>query len=114
MSFNGTVAQPDAYNALYSGVDYSSLSWAEQKWVAWYVYWGNPVIATGLISFLMHEVCQNFFGFAFESISLRIIFPDRLLWPVHSLGHHRRDSLLQKMETPTCQDTYTSGAVGMY
>jgi len=57
MSFNATVAGPSAYDTLYAGVDYSSLNWAEQKWVAWYVYWANPVIATGLLSFLMHEVC---------------------------------------------------------
>ncbi|THU99901.1 hypothetical protein K435DRAFT_855270 [Dendrothele bispora CBS 962.96] len=55
MSFNATVAQPGTYDTLYSGVDSSSLNWAEQKWVAWYVYWGNPVIATGLLGFLMHK-----------------------------------------------------------
>ncbi|KAF9267193.1 C4-methyl sterol oxidase [Marasmius fiardii PR-910] len=56
MAFNATAPAPDVYEQLYGGVDYSSLNWYEQKWVAWYVWIGNPVIATGLISFLMHEV----------------------------------------------------------
>jgi len=56
MVLNGTV--PNALNELYPGLtDFSSLSWFEQQWVAWYVWIGNPVIATGLMSFLMHEVC---------------------------------------------------------
>ncbi|KAJ7243658.1 C4-methyl sterol oxidase [Mycena rebaudengoi] len=38
-----------------SSTDFSSLSWLEQQWAAWYVWIGNPVIATGLMSFLMHE-----------------------------------------------------------
>jgi methylsterol monooxygenase len=55
MSLNGTV--PNALNDLYPGLtDFSSLNWFEQQWVAWYVWIGNPVIATGLMSFLMHEV----------------------------------------------------------
>lgn len=41
---------------LYKGVDASSLTFAEQWWVKWYLYWGNPVLATGIMSFLMHEV----------------------------------------------------------
>ena len=38
------------------GLDYTSLNWAEQQWVAWYKWIDNPVVATGLMSFLMHEV----------------------------------------------------------
>ncbi|KAJ3929215.1 MAG: hypothetical protein NXY57DRAFT_1050147 [Lentinula lateritia] len=53
MAFNSTASSVDA---LYPGTDLSSLNWAEQQWVAWYVWWGNPVIATGMISFLMHEI----------------------------------------------------------
>lgn len=57
MAFNGTVEAGNVMDALYAGTDFSSLNWAEQKWVAWYVWWGNPIIATGMLSFLMHEVC---------------------------------------------------------
>lgn len=58
MAFNGTV--PNVLNELYPGLtDFSSLNWFEQQWVAWYVWIGNPIIATGLMSFLMHEVCRR-------------------------------------------------------
>ncbi|KAK4702200.1 methylsterol monooxygenase, partial [Phenoliferia sp. Uapishka_3] len=43
------------YN-LYSGVDVASLNVAEKAWMSWYLYWGNPVLATGIMAFLMHEV----------------------------------------------------------
>ncbi|KAJ6507259.1 hypothetical protein C8R47DRAFT_1100654 [Mycena vitilis] len=39
-----------------SSVDYASLSWIEQQWMAWYIYIGNPILATGLMSFLVHEI----------------------------------------------------------
>jgi len=41
---------------LYQGIDHSSLTWFEKQWVAWYIWIGNPAIATGLMSFLLHEV----------------------------------------------------------
>jgi len=40
----------------YKGTDFSSLSWLEKQWAAWYIWIGNPAIATGLMSFLLHEV----------------------------------------------------------
>ncbi|KAK0461923.1 uncharacterized protein EV420DRAFT_1762091 [Desarmillaria tabescens] len=52
MSLNATVA----VESLYADTDLQSLNWVEQQWVAWYVWIGNPVIATGLMSFLMHEI----------------------------------------------------------
>ncbi|KAI0052217.1 C-4 methyl sterol oxidase [Auriscalpium vulgare] len=39
-----------------AGTDFSKLNWLESQWVAWYLYFGNPVIATGLASFLVHEI----------------------------------------------------------
>jgi methylsterol monooxygenase len=56
MSFNATSDPNHVLDTLYAGTEFSSLNWAEQKWVAWYVWWGNPVLATGMISFLMHEI----------------------------------------------------------
>lgn len=41
---------------LYANVDFSQLNWIETQWAAWYMWIGNPVIATGLMSFLLHEV----------------------------------------------------------
>jgi len=62
MSYLNDTISPFA--EVYAGTDFSSLSWLEQQWVAWYVWIGNPVIATGLMSFLLHEVrfmfCESF------------------------------------------------------
>jgi methylsterol monooxygenase len=55
MSFNST-ATPSAYDSLYLGTDYLSLNWFEQQWVSWYVAIGNPALATGIASFMLHEV----------------------------------------------------------
>ena len=55
MALNSTAT--DVLTELYAGTDFSALSWLEQSWVAWYVWIGNPIIATGLMSFLLHEVC---------------------------------------------------------
>ncbi|KAF8530071.1 C-4 methyl sterol oxidase [Hysterangium stoloniferum] len=43
---------------LYSNANtqFSELNIFEQLWAAWYLWIGNPTIATGLMSFLMHEV----------------------------------------------------------
>ncbi|KZT54049.1 sterol desaturase, partial [Calocera cornea HHB12733] len=37
-------------------VDLGSLNWAERAWMNWYMWWDNPVLATGIMSFIMHEV----------------------------------------------------------
>ncbi|GLB37040.1 putative sterol desaturase family protein [Lyophyllum shimeji] len=66
MSFNVT-SHPD----LYSSTDVASLNWFEQQWVAWYVAIGNPVIATGLMSFLLHEIV--YFGRAIPWIIIDAI-----------------------------------------
>lgn len=41
---------------LYANTDFSKLSWLETQWASWYLWIDNPIIATGLMSFLMHEV----------------------------------------------------------
>ena len=41
---------------LYDSTDFSSLNWFEQQWAAWYIWVGNPVIATGIMAFVVHEV----------------------------------------------------------
>ena len=43
----------------YANTDFSSLGWMEKQWAAWYILIGNPIIATGLLSFLLHEVCSR-------------------------------------------------------
>lgn len=41
---------------LYKGVDASHLNILERGWMNWYIWWGNPIIATGVMSFLLHEL----------------------------------------------------------
>lgn len=52
----GPVNSTQVQNDLYGDVDLFSLNWLERTWAAWYIYIGNPVIATGLMSFLLHEI----------------------------------------------------------
>jgi methylsterol monooxygenase len=57
MSLNVTgTAHYSSAGDLYAGTDFTSLTWAEKQWAAWYIMIGNSVIATGLMSFLLHEV----------------------------------------------------------
>ncbi|KAG8856077.1 C-4 sterol methyl oxidase [Serendipita sp. 411] len=62
MSFNSTVlpqtiSHPTAAE-LYSaaGTDFDALNTLEKWWVQWYIYFGDPIIATGLLSFTLHEI----------------------------------------------------------
>lgn len=59
MSLNITAAAhyPSAQD-VYAGTDFSELNWLEKQWAGWYLLIGNPVIATGLASFLLHEVSR--------------------------------------------------------
>jgi len=41
---------------LYPNTDFDGLNVVERLWVSWYVWIGNPVIATGLMSFILHEI----------------------------------------------------------
>lgn len=56
MSLNSTAPVYPSAELLYAGTDFSKLSWAETQWANWYMWIGNPIIATGLASFLMHEI----------------------------------------------------------
>ncbi len=41
---------------LYKNTDLASLNVFEKAWADWYLYWGNPVLATGIMSFVLHEL----------------------------------------------------------
>jgi methylsterol monooxygenase len=41
---------------LYPGLDATALNWLERLWMNWYSWFGNPILATGIMSFAMHEV----------------------------------------------------------
>ncbi|GAA5853730.1 hypothetical protein JCM8547_007426 [Rhodosporidiobolus lusitaniae] len=53
---------------LYAGVDLSSMNVAERWWVDWYTWWGNPILATGAMSFVLHELL--YFGRALPFIAM--------------------------------------------
>lgn len=60
-AFNASSLIPQAEvqgEDLYTGYDLSQHNLLERAWASWYIWWGNPVIATGVMSFLMHEVCM--------------------------------------------------------
>jgi len=56
MSFNATLHASAAELYAQAGTDFSSLNWLEANWAAWYMWVGNPILATGILSFVMHEV----------------------------------------------------------
>ncbi|OCH85077.1 C4-methyl sterol oxidase [Obba rivulosa] len=53
---NSTAPVYHSAELLYANVDFSQLNWFELQWASWYMWIGNPVIATGLMSFLLHEI----------------------------------------------------------
>ncbi|KAK4058028.1 C-4 sterol methyl oxidase [Microbotryomycetes sp. JL221] len=48
-------SKPLGYD-LYQNIDTTQLNVVERLWMQWYQYWGNPIIATGIMSFMMHEL----------------------------------------------------------
>lgn len=83
--------QTSVYGAdLYTGTDPSSLNFFERAWMQWYIYWGNPVIATGIMSFLLHEVRRRWKRDWWREDGLdysHFRLSDRLLWPSDPLYH---------------------------
>lgn len=41
---------------LYGDIALSSLNWFERLWANYYIYMGNAILATGVMSFVLHEV----------------------------------------------------------
>ena len=55
-----TVNATTAQNQLYGDVNLGGLNWLERMWASYYIAIGNPVLATGLMSFVLHEVSRTF------------------------------------------------------
>ena len=90
--FNATASSTAAlYGAMYGATDYSSLSWLEQQWVQWYVRIGNPVLATGLMSFLLHEI---------------VYFGRAIPWIIIDSMPYFRKWKLQPKKVPTAQEQW--------
>ena len=50
---------PGTHPSLYAGVDRSALSLLDRAWMAWFELFGNPVLATGVAAFILHEVSSR-------------------------------------------------------
>jgi hypothetical protein len=99
---------------LYAGlnVDFAHLGWFESQWMAWYIWIGNPLIATGIASFILHEVRSLLTLFRHKADT--VACADRLFRSLHTVDHHRCYPIFPQVEVATEQDTYTTGAVGVY
>jgi len=83
----GSPASAAASHIYAAGLNFNSLSLLEQWWAKWYLYVGDPVLATGIMSFLIHEIF--YFGRC-------------------TVDDHRSNPLFQEMETTRGKDAYTS------
>ena len=81
---NATTTQ----NQLYGHLDLQHLSLLERWWASYYIWWGNETVATGIMSFVMHEAV--YFGRAIPWMAVDAIpwFQQWKLQPV-SLGPPR-------------------------
>ena len=118
---------------LYAGVDLAKLNTFELTWVWWYKQFSNPVVATGIMSFLMHEVRRPLPSLSVPSphpIATHPLFllfgggggtshrdppkgnqradpamtAARLLWKKSAVDHHRPDQILRPVQDPAEQD----------
>ena len=96
---------------VYTGTDFNSLNWFEKQWASWYLLIGNPVIATGLASFLLHEVSISqveFYKYSSCYVAVGV------LWSLRTVDYHRCYSLLPQVEASTWQNTFSQGTMGMH
>jgi len=115
--FNATFVGPSSdltASQLYAGlsVDFAQLNWFERQWMAWYMWIGNPLIATGIASFILHEV--RFLLIPFRQKTNPAAYADRLFRSLHTVAHHRCNPILPQVEVATHKGAYTTGAVGVY
>ncbi|RXK42503.1 methylsterol monooxygenase [Tremella mesenterica] len=85
---NATTTQ----NNLYGGLDLDGLNWLERTWAWYYIAMGNPIIATGLMSFAMHELV--YFGRAIPWLIIDAI-PYFQKWKLQPNKHVTRAQILQ-------------------
>jgi hypothetical protein len=90
MSLNATFAGSSTHHMasqLYAtlSVDYTQLNWFERQWMAWYLWIGNPLVATGIASFILHEVRSPS---PTPGGKLTYAYADCLFWSLHTVDHH--------------------------
>ena len=86
MTTGDWVPQQDSYWGQFEEISKYNvhLNYAERLWTAWYAYMQNDVLATGVMSFMMHEIV--YFG-----RSLPWVLADRLgIFQQYKIQHVRR------------------------
>jgi len=94
---NGTafLSQPETYSQAFEEISKYNvhLNIFERLWAAWYAYMQNDVLATGIMSFVMHEVV--YFGRSLPWIIIDMI-PYFNKYKIQNVRFHpSRHSLLQ-------------------
>ncbi|KAB5588949.1 C-4 methylsterol oxidase [Ceratobasidium theobromae] len=95
--FDHRAASSELYAA--GGTDFSKLSWLESNWAAWYLWIGDPVIATGLMSFLLHEI---------------VYFGRCIPWIIIDAMPYFRRWKLQPNKVPTAKDQWECTKLVLY
>lgn len=111
MSFNITGAlHYSPAEGLYANTDFSSLTWAEKQWAGWYILLDNPVVATGLMSFLLHEVGAVVYVSIFYLIIISpcqfVYFGRALPWIIIDAIPYFRRWKLQPGKVPSPQEQW--------
>lgn len=90
-------------SVLYAGTDFSKLSWLELQWASWYIWIGNPILATGLASFLLHEVRHAHYSTLIDcSLFCQVVYFGRAIpWIIIDALPYFRRWKLQPNKIPT-------------
>jgi methylsterol monooxygenase len=116
MAYNATLS-PLPPHSLYADIDIGGLNWFEKQWMAWYIWIGNPVIATGLMSFLMHEV-SHFFAFHLglsHRVQTQIVYFGRCIpWIIIDAIPYFRKWKLQPKKIPSPQQQWECTKVVLF
>ena len=113
MSFNTTFGGSSAHTAsqLYasSNVDFTQLNWFERHWMTWYMWIGNPLIATGIASFILHEVrslSSTLYRKGSHTLMQTVYFGRCIPWIIIDAIPYFRRWKLQPGKLPTPQEQW--------
>jgi methylsterol monooxygenase len=107
---NSTAPYYASADLLYADTVFNELSWIERQWAAWYMWIGNPVLATGLMAFLIHEVRPSLTASLLASFLIhfaQIIYFGRCVpWIIIDAIPYFRQWKLQPTKVPTPQEQW--------
>lgn len=95
------------FDTLYQGTDYLALNWFERQWVAWYVFIGDPALATGLATFILHEVCVlSLLKKVSSNLGKLVYFGRSIPWIIIDAMPYFRRWKLQPTKIPTAAEQW--------